>query len=453
MRIAFVVQRYGREVNGGAEVFCRMMAEHLVRRAEVSRLTVFTTCARDHTTWANHYRAGVEERDGVSIERFPVLLRRFRPLQALLGRIILPIVPIAALEHLWFLAQGPLAPRLLGRLAEVRDRYDVFVFFTYLYYSTIFGLPVVRERAVLVPTAHDEPTVRMKMVRRLFGLPRAFVFLSPEERELVVSLGGGGRRSATVGSGIEIPSPGVAAEGDREPDGGWDGSGRLGIGDGPFLLYLGRIERRKGVRELFRDFRAFKHRHRDTILKRRDGRPYPGSELRLVLAGRAALSVPRAPDVIALGFVSDEEKALLLARAEALVLPSRFESLSLVVLEAWAAGTPVIVNGECAVTRGLTARAGGGVAYTDAGRAGHAGEGFDHVLADLLADPALRRRLAEAGNRYVTENMSWEQVENRFLGLLADAAAEIAGDRGPAARDTGAGTAAGRGGADGGASS
>ena len=57
MKIAVVAQRYGADINGGAELHARYVAEHLARHAEVE---VLTTCAQDYVTWANEFPAGVE---------------------------------------------------------------------------------------------------------------------------------------------------------------------------------------------------------------------------------------------------------------------------------------------------------------------------------------------------------------------------------------------------------
>jgi hypothetical protein len=69
VKLAVVVQRYGADINGGAELHARYIAEHLARHAEVE---VLTTCARDYITWKNELAAGEERVNGVRVRRFPV---------------------------------------------------------------------------------------------------------------------------------------------------------------------------------------------------------------------------------------------------------------------------------------------------------------------------------------------------------------------------------------------
>jgi hypothetical protein len=69
MKIAVVVQRYGADINGGAELHARYIAERLARHATVE---VFTTCAKDYITWKNELAAGEEKVHGVTVRRFPV---------------------------------------------------------------------------------------------------------------------------------------------------------------------------------------------------------------------------------------------------------------------------------------------------------------------------------------------------------------------------------------------
>ena len=74
MRVAFVVQRYGAEVAGGAEALCRDTARALVRAGE--DVTVFTTTARDYLSWEPFYPEGDWIDDGVRVRRFPVVQGR-----------------------------------------------------------------------------------------------------------------------------------------------------------------------------------------------------------------------------------------------------------------------------------------------------------------------------------------------------------------------------------------
>jgi len=401
MRLAFVVQRYGLEVNGGAELHCRLVVEHLVRRSEVEHVRVLTTCALDHATWKNHYPAGMTRVGAIEVERFPVVFPRLRQLQTLFGYGALKRLRVRALEAPWVVAQGPFVPGLLRAIERYAADFDAFVFFTYLYYPTVYGLPRVRERTLLVPTAHDEPALRLAVYRRVFEQAGAIAFNTPEERELVAQrFRIDAVPSDIVGCGVELPggrAHGAASAG--------------GIPDAPYILYLGRIEHGKGLPELIDGFERFKRRHRDGVLELAQ-RAARGHELRLVLAGRGEeLPIPKRDDIVILGFVVDELKRRLIENAAAVVIPSQFESLSLVLLEAWTLGRPALVNARCAVTAGHVARSGGGLSYDGADQ-------FADRLASLLADRKQSAERGAAGRRYVESHYAWPRVEAKLLALL-----------------------------------
>ncbi len=408
MRIAFVVQRYGREVNGGAELHCRMLAERLARRAEVEQVTVLTTCAKQYSTWANDYPAGAETLAGVQVERFPVLVERLRPLQSLLAGWIMRLPHPRSLEWLWLLAQGPLAPGLLKRIGEVRDDYDAFIFFTYLYLPTVLGLRRLRARRILIPTAHDERPIRLGIFRQVFERADAIAYNTEAERQFAEQqLGLAGKRAEVVGCGVELP------EAVAEP-----AAGQARARPPPYLLYLGRLDTEKGVDELGHAFLEFKRSRGDRAF-RSGGHPYHGRDLQLVLAGGGALpSLPEHPDIVREGFVSEQRKLALLRDCEALAMPSRYESLSLVMLEAWTLKKPVLVEQRCAVTSDHVRRSKGGLCY-------HGRAEFARQLARLLDDPALRQRQGEAGQRYVQAHYGWDGIERRLLELAREVATMV----------------------------
>lgn len=391
-RLAFVVQRYGREVLGGAEGLCRQVAERLAGHFEVA---VLTTCARDYLTWENAYRPGTEAIGGVAVHRFPVARpRRVRSFgrfsQRIFGR------PHRFRDEAeWMERQGPDSPALLEAIARRRDEHDLFVFVTYLYAQTYFGLPLVAEKAVLAPMAHDEPPLALGLFRALFHLPRGLIFNTGEERDFVHRTF---RNShipwAVGGAGIDLPTlpptPAAPAAG------------------GDYLLYLGRVDIEKGCGELI-----------DALRRRRDaGRRTP----RLVLAGEAKMKLPRDPLLDAAGFVSETRKSELIAGALALVVPSRYESLSLVALEAWGAGIPVIAQGESAVLAGHLERSGGGWTYRSAADLGRA-------LELALSDPGERRRRGLAGRSYVAAHYTWERTVTTYTKFLEQMCALVAETR------------------------
>ena len=233
-KIAIINQRYGSQVNGGSETYTMQLAEHLKDSYEVE---VLTTCALEYSTWENDFPAGTEVHNGVRIRRFPVKTKRNRLLLKLTGVLITRLgMNLKLLNHLWIRAQGPCVPELLKYLEHHRDTYDVFIFVTYLYYPAVYGLQVVGDRSIFVPTAHEEPYIHFRLMEDVFASPAACVFLTEEEKELVCSLFPVEHRPCRVAAmGISsgfLPDP----ENFRE---------KYGI-SGTYFIYAGRIDMDKG---------------------------------------------------------------------------------------------------------------------------------------------------------------------------------------------------------------
>ena len=385
LRLAFVVQRYGPEIDGGAEHECRRVAEAVAPYHDVE---VLTTCARDYLTWKNVYRPGLDTVAGVPVRRFAV--ERPRRVRAF-GRYAdwLYANPHTFFdEAAWVHRQGPLALGLVDWIRGYAGDHDGFVFFTYLYLPTVLGLPLVAERAALVPTAHDERPIRLDLFRSLFRLPRALVFQVEEERAFVESRFHTGRiPSAVIGAGIDRVAD---AESERFRQ-------AAGVA-GPFLLYVGRVDVEKGCRELVEAFCAWQER--------------AAVPVSLVLMGTVAMRLPRHPALRALGFRPEREKWDALAGATALVMPSPHESFSFVALEVWSQGMPVLATARSPVLRGHVERSGGGLLYD--GAAGGLGRGIEA----LLADEPLRTALGERGRAYVEARYRWPQVTEAWLRFL-----------------------------------
>jgi glycosyltransferase involved in cell wall biosynthesis len=410
VRIAFVVQRYGEQVAGGAEALCRDTARALAAAGD--EVVVHTTTARDYLHWTPHYPEGVHDDGGVRVHRHAVRPADPRAAEALVRGLALDPGDADA-ERRWALAQGPVAPGMLRALADAGRRHEVVAFWTYLYATSQLGLPLCRDRAVLVPLAHDEPMLRFALTRGLVRAAAGLAFMTPEEALLVDDLHGvGGRPAAVVGAGLGpvgggrgIRRPDAAAAGaepgPRAAAGRTDAEAvaqarrRLGL-PGRYVLYLGRVDPSKGVDALVRAHAAY-----------RAG----GGRLGLVLAGREA-GMPVPPEwVVRTGFVSEADREALLAGCEVVVVPSRLESLSLVALEAWRARRPTLATAASEVVAGQTRRSGGGLTYEDA-------PGYAAALRRLEADAGLRAALGDAGADFAAA-ATWDACVRRWRGLLA----------------------------------
>jgi glycosyltransferase involved in cell wall biosynthesis len=390
MKLACVVHRFGPAIAGGSESHCRSIAQRLAPTHDV---TVVTTCASDHVTWSNRYAPG-ESWDGrVRVLRFPVARQRHLHRFVDISEVVFSGRASPDEEEQWFRENGPDAPRLLDYLRERGGEYDRVLFWSFRYAQTYFGLPIVADRAVLLPTAEDDPAVRLAVLDRFFALPAAYLFLTPEEQQLI------GRRvpAATprevIGCGLE---PASAADLTRID--------RLGVSD-PFVLYLGRVDPNKGCGALLRYFEQYVAR---------------GGAAQLVLAGPVNMPLPDRPWLRRLGFVNEAVRDALLARARVLAMPSPFESLSIALLEAWNRGVPALVNGRCGVLRGQVLRANGGLFY-------RTGAEFVAALEYLLRDPAAAAQFAAQGRAYVDREYRWPHVMQKIEAVLERAVPVVSG--------------------------
>jgi glycosyltransferase involved in cell wall biosynthesis len=384
-RVAFVVQRCGLEVNGGAEAHCLKVAERMSRYWDTE---IFTTCALDYTTWSNHYSPGVTEISGVKVRRFRVERQRNIKTFAKLSQTIYPhrIKEVSLQEQeAWMLAQGPWSPQLIDYVKQHQDEYDAFIFFTYLYATTYFILPLVADKAYLAPLAHNEWPIYLSMWDRFFEKPRGFIFNTVEERNFLKERFPKILWEGPVAGVAVEPSSAYSAENFRQ---------RYKINE-PFLLYVGRVDPSKGCDELFRYFMQLRQQE-------------SGSR-KLVLLGKPTMEIPKHPDIVSLGFVDEQTKWDALAASDLLVMPSPYESLSMVLLEAWAVGKPVLVNGRCDVLVGQCRRSQGGLWYTSK-------DEFQVAIENM--DERVRNQLGVQGKYFLETNYVWSKIEGEYLNLL-----------------------------------
>lgn len=390
MKVAYVVPRYGLEVVGGAELGARMLAERLVSQLGW-QAEVLTTCALDSRTWADEYEPGNVELNGVIVQRFRSEAGRDPDFERLSRRVLAdPTRASVADQERWIDLQGPRNPAVVEAVGD--SDADVVVFYPYLYHPTVRGLAAAGRRAVMHPAAHDEQPLRLPIMRSVFTGARGLVFQTWGERRLVEGLFPvAATRQVVLGLGIE--------EGPGEPAAA---RSSLGLGDRPYLVCVGRIDDGKGTGTLARFFAAYKARH-------------PGP-LALVLAGPVIDAPIDHPDIVLAGRVDEATKWGLLRGAAALVQPSAYEAFSLVLVEAWTAGVPVVVNARCLATREHCERSGGGLWF-----GGYAQ--FEAVLDRLLGDESLASTLARRGRAYVDTHYRWPILIERYGAFLEAVAA------------------------------
>lgn len=380
-RVAIVVQRCHASVVGGSEALAWQYARMLRQRYEVD---VLTSTATEHVRWAEALPAGVEMRDGISIRRFPVAIGRTPYWDALYHRLPAPRTDDAAtwtdaLQDEFVRFQGPWCPALVDWLRAHAGDYSAVVFCTYLYATTYFGIRAVpADKAILVPTLHDEPVAHLPVFRNLYAGCRDFIWLTAAERRTAERIWGRGDGDVL---GMAVERTALA-----EPE----------ARDRPYLLYCGRIEAGKGCDEMLQAFERMPSRGR----------------VSLVLTGADHLGLPDSPDIEYLGFVDEERKRALMAGAAAFVMPSRYESFSIVTLEAMAQRAPVLVNGASEVLRDHVRSSGGGICYDSPT------EMAARMELLLALAPDARARMGEAGRAYVIDHYREEIVRDGLLGRV-----------------------------------
>jgi len=390
MKIAFVVQRYGLEISGGAELHCRWVAEHMKKYWDVE---VLTTRAFDYITWKNHYPKGTEIINDVPVKRFSVTRPRDPEEFGRLQNDLLAFEHRFEDELKWLEEEGPLSPSLIDHIKKHRDDYDYFIFFSYRYYHSYWGIKSLPEKSILVPTAENDAITIFSIFKELFRLPRAFIYNSHEEKDMINTLSGNEDiLGDIVGVGTEVP--------DSFPTREFLDKYSL---EGDYVIYIGRIDENKGCEELFNFFLRYK---KET-----------NSPVKLVLVGSTQLEIPSHPDIRYLGFVSEEDKFAALNGARALMMPSFYESLSMVTLEAWAMRKPVLANARCDVLKGQCLRSNAGFFYENYSE-------FRESLGLLLNDSKLRDVMGRNGGIYYSANYTWDVIERKYLGIIEQIAKE-----------------------------
>jgi glycosyltransferase involved in cell wall biosynthesis len=366
------VPRYGADVLGGSEAVMRETAHGFASRGWTVEL--LTTCARDHYTWRNEYPAGTETVDGIVVRRFPIeSTTAMRGRANIEARIQAGEQPEFS-EQLAWLDGLFRVPELFHYLVVNADQYDAIVFSPYLFWTTVVGTTVAPRRTIVMPCLHDEAYARLDILQHVLSEPAMLWFLSEPEHQLAHRLARLPERHPVTGAGVDVPEH-YDAEGFRA---------RHGI-ERPYVLYAGRREGGKGWDWLLAAYRR-------AALD--DGVP-----IDLVTTGVGPVVVP--PDiegrVIDLGFLDEHEVANAFAAADAYVQPSRNESFSRTVMEAWLAGTLVLANAQSDVVRWHCERSGAGLVFADEFE-------LAQCLAFVAAEPKAAAMMAESGRPYVLEH-------------------------------------------------
>jgi glycosyltransferase involved in cell wall biosynthesis len=415
LKIAFIVQRYGTEILGGSEYHCRLIAERLAPKHQVE---VLTTCAADYISWKNEYPEGSDRVRGVTVRRFANA--RTRDIHAFnrYSEWIFNSEHSREDEVEWLKQQGPWSPALIEYLERNHGQYDVLIFFTYLYAPTVLGMRTAPHKSILVPTAHDEPAIRLDIYKELFSLPAGIAYNTEAERRfLTTHFSIRAVEEETIGCGVDLPQSQPYPR-DRADDKPAEDEGRPDEDSpsfrphlaqrgatfrrrhrlhGPILLYGGRIDAGKGCEELIEYFSTY---HQE------------GGDASLVLMGIKLMPLPEEPFIRFAGRLSDQERLQALEAATVVVVPSPYESLSLLALESFAVGTPILANARSEVLVDHCQKSNAGLYYADR-------DEFNECLKLLIADGRMRAAMGRNGRQYVRQNYRWDVIISKYERMFA----------------------------------
>jgi glycosyltransferase involved in cell wall biosynthesis len=384
VKIAVVIQRYGSAINGGAELHARYVAERLARHGQVE---VLTTCANDYVTWRNELEPGLETVNGVLVRRFRVKHERDPLVFGKRSDRVFEQRHSLGDELDWLDAEGPTSTALVDYIAKHAADYEYILFFSYRYYHAYYGARAAGGRAILVPTAERDATIGLSIFQPLFRSVRAVMYNSPEERAMIHAVSGNQNvPGVVVGIGSDVPNNPQPARFRQKYK-----------VRGPFAVYVGRIDQNKGCKELFEFFQGY--------LKD------PSGKLSLILIGNSLLPIPEHPRIRHLGFLDDTDKFDAMAAADLLVMPSYYESLSMVALEAWALGRPVLANGKCDVLKGQCLRSNAGLYYETYAE-------FIGALEAIEQNRWLSGTLGRNGRQFFREQYDWPVIERKYLEMF-----------------------------------
>ena len=389
-KIGFVIPWYGEDIPGGAEMELREVATHLQRAG--MDVEILTTCVREFSAdWnENYYSAGTAMVEDIAVRRFPVRRRDTAAFDRV-NRRLMEGQHLSLQEEKTFVEEMVNSPQLYEYLKDASDDYALYVFIPYMFGTTYYGMQACPEKSVLIPCFHDEAYLYLRLFRQAYIQARGIIYNAMPEMELANKVYDfTTTEQICMGIGMDTN---ICANADA-----FRKAYRI---QKPFLLYAGRKDAGKNVHTLLRYFAEYKQRHGD-------------SDLQLVLIGGGSIEIPASvrDDVYDLGFVSRQDKYDAMAAAELLCQPSHNESFSLVIMESWLCGRPVLVHSQCAVTRDFARRANGGLYFRNDFE-------FEGCVQYILTHPEQARTMGQNGGTFVRENFDWDVIVEKYRAFFA----------------------------------
>jgi glycosyltransferase involved in cell wall biosynthesis len=389
MKIAFIIPWYGENILGGAETECRTTAENLKKVG--IEVEILTTCAKEFLSdWnTDYYRQGVYQVNHIPVRRFSVR-KRDTALFDSINYKLMQKQKISLKEEEIFIQEMINSDNLYTYIWEHRSDYDFFLFIPYIFGTTYYGSQIHPEKSILIPCLHDESYAHMTIYKKMFENVKGIIYLSYPEKKIAAALFNLKNEQSVLGGGIDTN---ISYDATRFKD-------KYQIQD-DFILYAGRRESGKNISLLIDYFCRYKNNN--------------PSQLKLILIGSGEVNIPQKyqKDIIDLGFVSHQNKYDAYAAAMVLCQPSVNESFSIVIMESWLCGTPVLVHNDCAVTKDHCIKSNGGLYFKNF-------DEFEMCINYYISAPGKRIAMAKNGKRYVETNYSWDEIVKKYTRFFED---------------------------------
>ena len=391
-KLGFVIPWYSDTVKGGAETELRGIVKHL--SASGVELEILTTCVKEFSSdWSvNFYKEGPADEGGIKVLRFPARKRDTEAFDAVNLKFIKG-VPVSAEEEQIFMREMVNSPKLYEYMNEHQDEYSLFVHIPYMFGTAYNGIKVCPGKSVLIPCLHEEAYAHMSLWNDVFSKLAGMIYLSTPEMKLANEL------YDLTEVKQEVLGAGVDSDFDPDPSRFRE---KFKIND-PFILYAGRKDTGKNVDLLIRYFCEFKKRNPSF------------DSLKLILIGGGSIDIPKdySSQIIDLGFVDREDKYDACAASLCMCQPSTHESFSIVIMESWLCGRPVLVHENCDVTCAFARESNSGLYFRDF-------YDFEGAVKYYLQNPDTADAMGNTGRQYVLERFTWDVITRKFTDFLKE---------------------------------
>ncbi len=324
----------------------------------------------------------------------------------------IPLATVLPFKTRLSCASFTVTPDMVNRAREDLARFDIVHLHNYRtfqnmvahHYAVRYGVPYVLQAhgsaATFFQKAWLKRTFDTFWGRGILNDASRLIAVTTAEAEQYQGLGASKDKTVIVPHGIDL------SQFDHLPERGAFRK-KYALGEGQrIVLFLGRLDRTKGVDLLVRAFASLSKEHKARLVIAGPDFGYLKTVRRLVHRLRVE------EKVLFTGPLYGRDKLEAYVDADVCVLPSRYEIFGLTILEACACGTPVIISDRCGLADAVRGRA-GLVIPGDV-------ESLHSAIETMLNDDAARRKFGETGRRLVQDGFGWEQVAARVEKLYGE---------------------------------